>query len=110
MFTLICPECACSVSLSPRRLMVRVDAGRSATGELLFTCLGCHRTSAVPLDVAAVAALVTSGVTFLTLIRPVVEHPEACPDGPVFTADDLLDLHAELDRDAWFEDLVGPDH
>ena len=106
MFSLICPQCASELSLSPRRLMVRVDAERPSEGELMFTCLGCHRTSAVPLDAAAVAALVSSGVTFLSLTVPVVEHPEARPDGPALTTDDLLDLHAELGRDAWFEDIV----
>lgn len=67
MFTLTCPECASEVSLSPRHLLVRVDDEPATAGELLFTCLACHRTPAVPLNVAAVAALVTSGVTFLTM-------------------------------------------
>lgn len=67
MFTLTCPECASEVSLSPRRLMVRVDPDRATNGDLLFTCLGCQRTPAVPLDVATVAALVSSGVTVLSL-------------------------------------------
>lgn len=110
MFSLICPECASELALSPRRLMVRVDADRPTRGQLLFTCLNCHRTSAVPLDASAVAALVTSGVTFVSLTMPVVEHPETRPDGPALTTDDLLDLHAKLDSDAWFEELVGPEH
>lgn len=110
MFSLICPQCASELSLPKRRLMMRVDADRPSRGELLFTCLACHGTSAVPLDAAAVAALVTNGVTCLSLDPPVVEHPETLPDGPAFTTDDLLDLHAELDSDAWFENLVGPEH
>jgi len=110
MFSLACPACASELSLSPHRLMVRVDAERAAGGEMLFTCLGCHCTCAIPLDAVAVAALISSGVTFLSLDMPVVEHPETRPDGPALTTDDLLDLHAELDGDAWFEDLVGPEH
>ncbi len=49
------------------------------------------------------------GVTHLSLSAPLVEHPEQAPDGPAFTHDDLLDLHRELDRESWFDQLVGPD-
>jgi len=109
MFSFTCPQCRAELSMPARRLLVRVDAGRTTTGELLFTCLACHRTSALPLDAAAAAAVVVAGVTFLSLSEPVVEHPESRPDGPAFTHDDLLDLHAVLDRDAWFEALAGQD-
>jgi hypothetical protein len=106
MFTLVCPDCRSEVSLSARRLLVRLDAGRSVTGEVLFTCLACHRSPSVALDAPTVAALVTSDVTFLSLSEQVVEHPESLPGGPALTHDDLLDLHAELDRDAWFDALA----
>jgi len=66
MITLTCPECASEVSLSPRRLMVRVDADRAVGGELLFTCLGCDATPTVSLEVADLAALVRGGVTHLS--------------------------------------------
>ena len=109
MFSLTCPQCRSEVSLPARRLLVRVDEGSATSGELLFTCIGCQHTSTVHLDPAAVAAVVRAGVTHLSLSEPVVEHPESRPDGPSFTHDDLLDLHAELDRDAWFDSLVGPE-
>lgn len=109
MFTLTCPECRAEVSLPARRLLVRVDAGRATAGELLFTCLGCQATPAVPLAVDTVASLTLSGVTFVSLSEPVVEHPESRTDGPALTHDDLLDLHAQLDSDAWFDELVGPE-
>ena len=106
-FTVICPSCRAEVVLTARRLLVRVDAEQSTSGEVLFTCLGCHDTAAVALDAAGVAALVMGGVTFLSLSPPVVEHPEVRPDGPAFTSDDLLDLHAELDGDDWHAGLVS---
>ena len=41
-YTLICPECHAEVSLSARRLLVRVDEGTATSGEALFTCLSCQ--------------------------------------------------------------------
>ena len=109
-FTVICPRCGAELALPARRLLVRIDAGQATSGEALFTCLCCHETSTVALDASAVAALVMGGVTQLSLSPPAVDHPEVRPDGPVFTHDDLLDLHAELDDgDCWFDELVRPE-
>ena len=49
-YTLTCPECRAEVSLSARRLLVRVDEGTATSGEVLFTCLSCHATVTVELD------------------------------------------------------------
>ena len=108
-YTLTCPGCQARVSLSARRLLVRVDAGTATSGEALFTCLSCQNTVTVELDPPAVALLVMGGVTHLSLSVPAVEHPEPAPDGPALTHDDLIDLHRALDRDSWFDQLVGPD-
>jgi hypothetical protein len=108
-YTLTCPECQAEVSLSARRLLVRVDEGTATSGEVLFTCISCHTSAAVQLDAPGVAVLVMGGVTHLSLSVPLVEHPETAPDGPAFTHDDLLDLHRELDCESWFDQLVGPD-
>jgi hypothetical protein len=105
-FTVICPSCRAEVALSASRMLVRVNAEHATSGEVLFTCLGCHDTAAVALDAPGVAALVMGGVTFLSLSPPVVEHPEVRPDGPAFTADDLLDLHDALAGDDWHAGLV----
>jgi hypothetical protein len=108
-FTLHCPLCSAELMLTARRLMVRVDAGTATSGEVLFTCLGCHQTSAVDVDVDAVAALVSSGVTYLSMSEPRVYHPESRVPGPPLTHDDLLDLHAALSCDEWFEQLATVD-
>lgn len=108
-YTLICPECHAEVSLSARRLLVRVDQGTATSGEVLFTCLSCSATVTVEVEPSGVAALVAGGVTHLSLTAPVVEHPEPAPDGPLLTIDDLLELHCELEHDTWFDQLVGPD-
>ena len=103
-FTFTCPECEAEVSLSARRLTVRIDEGTATAGEVLFTCLSCH------MDASAVALLVLGGVTHLSLTAPVVTHPEVVPAGPAFTHDDLLDLHSALACESWIDQLVvGPD-
>lgn len=108
-YMLICPDCQAEVSLSVRRLLVRIDDGGATSGEVLFTCVSCHATVAVPLEPSAVAVLVLDGVTHLSLTAPVLVHPEPAPAGPTLTHDDLLDLHRELTEDSWFDQLVGPD-
>lgn len=109
MFTVTCPTCRAEVTLPARRLLVRVDAGLATSGEVLFTCLGCHGTATVALDAAAVAVLVTAGVSHLSLSAPAAEHPESPPAGPDLTPDDVIDLHAELEDDNWFEALAHPE-
>ena len=104
-FSIECPDCAATLDRAPRRLLGRVDAGSAHSGELMFTCLACSRTVVVPVDPAGVAALVSGGVTFLSLSEPPREHPESPPAGPRLTADDLLDLHTQLERPDWFDHL-----
>jgi hypothetical protein len=108
VFTITCPACQAQLHLSPRRILVRVDAESSTSGEALFTCLSCGRTSTVSLDASGVAALVLAGVTHLSLSTPVVEPLEDRPDGPHFTADDVIDWHAQLAGSAWLDELVDP--
>ena len=109
-FTLTCPECHAEVSLSARRLTVRIDEGTATAGEAMFTCLSCHATVSVGMDASAIALLVLGGVTHLSLSAPVVTHPEVVPAGPAFTHDDLLDLHSALACETWIDQLVvGPD-
>ena len=83
-YELTCPACLADVSLSARRLTLRIDEDvpplsgqaisgtsisndRAPVGEVLFQCLCCDATVAVPLDVVAVDALVAGGVTRLRL-------------------------------------------
>jgi hypothetical protein len=107
VYTFVCPRCAAEVSLPARRLLLRVDGDRATSGEVLFTCLGCHQTVAVGLDGPAVAGLLRGGVTHLTATEPAASHPEGPPAGPPLTHDDLLDLHRALAGDGWFSDLAA---
>ncbi len=112
-YTVTCPECQAEVSLSARRLLVRIDERTATSGEVLFTCLSCHATVATQLDAAAIAVLVMGGVTHLSLSAPDVEPLERVPAQrtplPPFTHDDLIDLHGVLACDSWFQQLVAED-
>ncbi|MDQ1605370.1 MAG: hypothetical protein QOE01_3215 [Actinomycetota bacterium] len=103
---LTCTACAAEVTVSSRHLMVRVDVGHSESGELLYTCLFCAATVVQQVDAASVAALVSAGVSYLALSEPIVGHPECPPCGPVFTHDDVLDLHTRLARTGWFDEML----
>ena len=81
-FTLHCPLCSAELTLTARRLMVRVDAGTATSGEVLFTCLSCRQTSAAAIDVDAVAALVGAGVTYLSMSEPRDRLPGVAVGGP----------------------------
>ncbi len=65
-FRFTCPSCLADVTLSARRLVLRVDDGTPPTHELLFTCLSCDVTSCLGLDGGSVATLIGSGVAVLT--------------------------------------------
>ena len=106
-FAVTCPRCSAELTLSPRRLLLRVDAGTATSGEVLFVCLSCHAAPTVPLALADVGVLLTTGVTFLSLSEPVVEHPEGPRSGPPLTHDDLLDLHTAMLCDSWFARLTA---
>lgn len=113
MLTVTCPGCQAENALPRRHLLLRLDAGRVDSGEMLFTCLGCHVTATVEVGTREVATLVTAGVTHLSLSPPPsahpAPHPEQPPGGPALTVDDLLDLHHLLDADDWLDEVVSPD-
>lgn len=79
MFALTCPLCRTEITLSARRLLVRIDDESATSGELLFTCLNCHLTPAARVDLPSVAALLSGGVTHLSLTAPAwwQQHGEA---------------------------------
>ena len=104
-FTLHCPLCSAELTLTARRLMVRVDAGTATSGEVLFTCLSCRQTCAVTVDVNAVAALLSGRRHVPEHVRAARRPPRGAAAGPPFTHDDLLDLHAALNGDSWFDEM-----
>jgi predicted RNA-binding Zn-ribbon protein involved in translation (DUF1610 family) len=97
-----CPTCG-DVKLRSRDLTVRVCADTDA-GMYSFACPRCGASVARDASPRILALLVSAGV------RTEVWHPPAelaeHPDGPPFTADDLLDFHLLLAKDGWFDRLA----
>lgn len=67
MLSLTCPHCLAQLTLPARRLLLRIDTSEAPAGELLFTCLSCHATAALDVDVRGAAAALAAGVTHLEL-------------------------------------------
>lgn len=111
-----CPTCG-EIDLRPRD--IRLDVVRDTDGDVAdgstyrFACPSCHAEVVKPADERIARLLVTGGVEIGTssdddlerLIDQRPPHPEVRPDGPGFTADDVLDLHLLLARDDWFSQL-----
>jgi hypothetical protein len=104
-FKVTCPSCSSQNVLPARRMLVRVEDSSLAGGECVFTCLVCRRTGSVGVESDGVAKMLVAGVAWVCMREPRVEHPETAAAGPPLTRDDLLDLHAVLEQDGWFEDL-----
>jgi hypothetical protein len=74
----------------------------SGEGTFTFDCPSCELPVEKPADRAIVHLLMSAGVEVQEL-----PSPEARPDGPPFTSDDLIDFHFQLQRGDWFEQLVA---
>lgn len=104
-----CPSCG-EVELRPVDVvlhLVRSDDGEVTDGShYRFSCPDCTELVEKPADDRIAQLLTTGGVPVeepTQLVRP--PHPEAPPDGPRFTSDDVLDLHLALADPDWFDRL-----
>lgn len=91
-----CPTCG-EISLTPDDIELR--AGPEAF--YAFGCPQCQRRVRNRADDRVVRLLESAGVT------PLAGAPEGVPADPVFTYDDLLDLHDLLADDDWFSALLA---
>ena len=99
-----CPTCG-EVGLTPEDIELRVDdtAGDGASF-YAFTCPSCSDRVRKPADERVVRLLVSGGVEALPLARV---RPSIRTEGPRISHDDLIDFHALLQTDDWFEQLFG---
>lgn len=95
-----CPTCG-EVGLTPEEMELHVDPNGYRQASYNFDCPGCLTVVTKPADERIVRLLASGGV-------PVREWapPRHLPDGPKFTFDDLLDFHALLETDGWFDELL----
>jgi predicted RNA-binding Zn-ribbon protein involved in translation (DUF1610 family) len=104
-----CPRCG-EVGLMPGEIELRVDRSGRGASYYSFTCPSCLDTVRKPADDRVIRLLISGGVHVSTLETQSTEkrHPLAQRfDGPRITHDDLIDFHALLERDDWFDDLVA---
>lgn len=98
-----CPECG-EVGLTPEEVELRVDAGGMSSSYYAFTCPTCKEQIRKPADERVVRLLVSGGVEALPVHEPVRLRDRF--SGPRISHDDLLDFHALLDGDAWFDQIL----
>ena len=91
--------------MTTRDVTVRVCADDdSAT--YLFPCPVCELTVVKDAEQHIVDLLAASGVEVVVWVLP-AELRERPSGGRPFDHDDLLDFHALLDQEEWFDQLVG---
>lgn len=94
-----CPACG-EVDLAPADIELHADAEAGPGSFYAFGCPECLLFVRKQADERVVRLLVSAGVTCTPL-------PRVRSDEPPLTYDDLLDLHALLKTDGWFDDLLG---
>jgi hypothetical protein len=97
-----CPTCG-EVGLTPGDIELRVDHSEATASFYAFTCPTCVVRVSKPADERVVRLLVSGGVDALPLVRV---RPSIRTAGPPISHDDLLDFHALLETDDWFEHLL----
>lgn len=99
-----CPTCG-EVGLTPDDIELRVDDEQpEGASYYAFTCPSCIDRVHKPADERVVRLLVSGGVDALPLVR---SRPSKHAGGSPITHDDLLDFHALLATDDWFDQLLG---
>jgi predicted RNA-binding Zn-ribbon protein involved in translation (DUF1610 family) len=111
-----CPRCG-EVDMGPEAILLSVrDNGRE--GSYRFTCPSCTDDVEKRADRKIVALLVSAGVD-IDQSEGARPHPELLfdqedpdprgriPEGPAFTADDLIEFHYLLEDDRYIEDFLA---
>jgi hypothetical protein len=117
-----CPLCSDQVDLQPDEVTLHlVDAASQTRNRYGFRCPSCEVFVVKPAGTVAVELLLEGGVLVTEAevapwetelvggelaVPAAPPHPEDPPTGPAFTPDDVLDLHALLQRDDWFDQLL----
>jgi hypothetical protein len=100
-----CHECG-DVELRVAELRVRVCTA-DTQGSYVFRCPTCQMSVAKPAEQRIIDLLVASGVELIEWRLP-AELFEA-HDGAPIAHDDLIDFHALLESDDWFDTIVAMD-
>lgn len=103
-----CPTCG-EVGLTPDEIELRVDDADKTASYYSFACPSCYGTVRKPADERVVRLLISGGVAVLDMAEagPAPRRLSDRFDGPRISHDDLLDFHAMLERDDWFDELTA---
>jgi hypothetical protein len=99
-----CPTCG-DVELTSNDVSVQVCATNNQ-GSYAFQCPACRVAVSKLAEQRIVDLLVSSGVRLSVWSLPAELHEVR--EGPVFTYDDLLEFHHQLQQEGWFERLKSP--
>ena len=99
-----CPTCG-EVGLTPGDIDLRIDAAGDDS-YYAFECPTCYGTVRKPADERVIALLLSGGVEQRAL-EPAPAVPQPRFPWPALAYDDLLDFHALLETDGWFELLAS---
>lgn len=95
-----CPMCG-EVDLTPQDVALHVDVEPGPESYYAFSCPPCGLRIHKRADERIVRMLESAGV-----VRYVDETAAPQAEVPRLTYDDLLDLHALLQTDDWFDELL----
>ena len=109
-----CPTCG-EVGLMPGEIELRVDRSGRGGSFYAFTCPSCLEPVRKPADDRVIRLLISGGVHvqsstgWESLDEPHMPRRTLAErfDGPKITHDDLIDFHALLKDDDWFDDLLA---
>ena len=103
-----CPTCG-EVGLTPEEIELRVDDNDSSASYYAFACPSCFGRVRKPADERVGRLLLSGGVEVLEMADagPAPRRLSERFDGPKISHDDLLDFHALLEGDDWFNELTA---
>ena len=100
-----CPSCG-EVTLTPVDIDLRVDPHDQSVASYGFACPSCGEEVRKAADERIVRLLISGGVEAQPVEAPRPTLAERST-GPQLQPDDLLDFHALLARDDWFDHLLS---
>ena len=108
-----CPACDTVADVPDDAvLLVAGDPDSPATADagIAWLCQVCGHLADLLVEAPVLVALLAAGVAPLATdySDPRPEHPERSVGGALFTPDDLLELHEQLQTDVWFTTLTSP--
>jgi predicted RNA-binding Zn-ribbon protein involved in translation (DUF1610 family) len=104
IFKATCPTCG-EVDLKPEEFKLRMPVGMG-DNVYTFTCPMCAASVSKPADARVVQLLISAGVR-PEFVDGAGEAPVADTyHAPVFTYDDLLDFHLQLENDFVVESML----